>query len=226
MRPFAVLATPRGRFGLTAAAALAPLLVLWWLGSGPVIDILRPGTDWLAGQLNLAQAVVSLPTHDWRVDTGLERASGTEIGGVSLILNADILRRLLLGFPLFLALVAAPPRVGPIRTAAIGCAVLVVLFWLSACSVIFNDVAVILNHRSSLVTDNVPPPSFTVTRPALSGTAFFLSGLGMYLALQVLPLAAPIGLWAGLNPVGLKTLLLQPDGPAPSEDGEAPVRGD
>ena len=89
-----------------------------------------------------------------------------------------------------------------------------------------NDVAVILNHRSSLVTDNVPPPSFTVTRPALSGTAFFLSGLGMYLALQVLPLAAPIGLWAGLNPVGLKTLLLQPDGPAPSEDGEAPVRGD
>jgi hypothetical protein len=201
------IATPRGRFAATAAAALIPLLALWWLGSGMMIDLLRPGADWLAGQLHLSDSIVSSPSHDWRVDTGLERASGREVGGVLTPLPADELRRLLLGFPLFLALVIAPPRFRPARTAAIGVAVLVVVFWVSACSLLFNSVAVIVNHRSSLIMDTIPPPPFTVTRPPFSETAFFLSGLGMYLALQVVPLALPVLLWAGLNRAGRDQLL-------------------
>jgi len=98
-----------------------------------------------------------------------------------------------------------------VRMALIGCAVLVVVFWVSASSLIFNSVAVIVNHRASLIMDTVPPPPFTVTQPALSEAAFFLSGLGMYIAMQVLPLALPIGLWAGMNRSGRAVLMRPPE---------------
>ena len=203
----AYLATPRGQFLSTAMTALVPLLVVWWMGAGVMIDLLRPGASWLAGQLDLAQSISSTPTHDWLVETGLDRASGSQVGAVVIPLGVGELRRLLLGFPLFLALILAVPRYQPLRTALIGCAVLVVVFWFSACSLIFNSVAVIVNHRASLIMDTVPPPPFTVTQPALSDAAFFLSGLCMYIAMTVLPLALPIGLWAGMNRSGRAVLM-------------------
>ena len=208
------LATPRGQFLSTAMTALVPLLVVWWMGAGVMIDLLRPGASWLAGQLDLAQSITSTPTHDWLVETGLDRASGSQVGAVVIPLGVGELRRLLLGFPLFLALILAVPRYQPLRTALIGCAVLVVVFWFSACSLIFNSVAVIVNHRASLIMDTVPPPPFTVTQPALSDAAFFLSGLCMYIAMTVLPLALPIGLWAGMNRSGRAVLL----GPSKAKD--------
>ena len=214
------LATPRGRFLSTAMAALVPLLVVWWAGAGTMIDLLRPGASWLAGHLDLAQSITSTPTHDWLVETGLDRASGSQVGAVVIPLGVGELRRLLLGFPLFLALILAPPRDRPVRTALIGCTVLVVVFWLSASSLIFNSVAVIVNHRASLIMDTVPPPPFTVTQPALSDTAFFLSGLGMYIAMTVLPLALPIGLWAGMNRSGRAVLMGPPETAA--VDGKDP----
>ena len=210
----AYLSTPRGQFLSTAMTALVPLLVVWWMGAGVMIDLLRPGASWLAGQLDLAQSISSTPTHDWLVETGLDRASGSQVGAVVIPLGVGELRRLLLGFPLFLALILAVPRYQPLRTALIGCAVLVVVFWFSACSLIFNSVAVIVNHRASLIMDTVPPPPFTVTQPALSDAAFFLSGLCMYIAMTVLPLALPIGLWAGMNRSGRAVLL----GPSKAED--------
>ena len=225
MRLKNALSTPRGRFALRTAAALIPLLALWWLGSGPIMDVLRPGADWLAGLLHLAHSVTALASHNWQVDTGLERASGTEVGGVPLMLDAGELRRMLLGFPLFLALMIAPPRSRPIRSAAIGCAILIVVFWFSACSLMLNSVAVIVNHRASLIMDTVPPPPFTVTRPPMGEAAFFLSGLSMYLALQVLPLAVPLGLWAVLNPVARKTLLAAPRQPATADEAETETAG-
>ena len=214
------LAAPRGKFLSTAMAALVPLLVVWWIGAGTMIDLLRPGASWLAGQLHLAQSISSTPTHDWLVETGLDRASGSQVGAVVIPLGVGELRRLLLGFPLFLALILAPPRDRPVRTALIGCTVLVVVFWLSASSLIFNSVAVIVNHRASLIMDTVPPPPFTVTQPALSETTFFLSGLGMYIAMTVLPLALPIGLWAGMNRSGRAVLMGPPETEA--VDGEEP----
>ena len=210
----AYLSTPRGQFLSTAMTALVPLLVVWWMGAGVMIDLLRPGASWLAGQLDLAQSISSTPTHDWLVETGLDRASGSQVGAVVIPLGVGELRRLLLGFPLFLALILAVPRYQPLRTALIGCAVMVVVFWFSACSLIFNSVAVIVNHRASLIMDTVPPPPFTVTQPALSDAAFFLSGLCMYIAMTVLPLALPIGLWAGMNRSGRAVLL----GPSKAED--------
>jgi len=207
----AYLSTPRGQFLSTAMTALVPLLVIWWMGAGVMIDLLRPGASWLAGQLHLAQSIRSSPNQDWLVETGLDRASGSQIGAVVIPLGVGELRRLLLGFPLFLALIVAVPRYQPLRTALIGCAVLVVVFWVSACSLIFNSFAVIVNHRASLIMDTVPPPPFTVTQPAMSDAAFFLSGLGMYIAMTVLPLALPIGLWAGMNRSGRAVLMGPPE---------------
>lgn len=112
----AYLATPRGQFLSTAMAALVPLLVVWWMGAGTMIELLRPGASWLAGQLDLAQSITSTPTHDWLVESGLDRASGSQAGAVVIPLAVGELRRLLLGFPLFLALIAAPPRYQPLRT--------------------------------------------------------------------------------------------------------------
>ena len=41
----AYLSTPRGQFLSTAMTALVPLLVIWWLGAGVMIDLLRPGAN-------------------------------------------------------------------------------------------------------------------------------------------------------------------------------------
>ena len=114
----AYLSTPRGQFLSTAMTALVPLLVVWWMGAGVMIDLLRPGASWLAGQLDLAQSISSTPTHDWLVETGLDRASGSQVGAVVIPLGVGELRRLLLGFPLFLALILAVlGHLGPVAAA-------------------------------------------------------------------------------------------------------------
>jgi hypothetical protein len=216
----------RGRYIARVALTLLPMLLLWWFAAGLVIDTLRPFARVLLQMLGLGVSLTAEANHSWIVDTGLSRASGTEAGAVLMRVPMDEMRRMTMSFPLFLALILNRPHRRPILAGAIGLLVLALVFCFSALSVVFNNIAVIINHRSSLVADSIPPPPFTVTRAPMGEFAFFCSGLSLYLGLQVLPMAAPVVTWAAVNWAGVKVLLgagVQPDAapdPEPVADAD------
>ena len=215
----AKLRTIRGGFGLSVGLALLPMLLLWWFASGPIMDLLRVPSGWLIEAFQIGTGVTNTPNHDWWVETALQRASGAQGGPVTIQLPAPELRRMMLSLPLFIALIVSKPRTRPFRHAVIGVAILAAVFCASACLAVLDSLAVIVNHHSSMVGTEVAPPNFTVTRPHMSGAAFFLSGLGFYLALQVLPMIAPVMVWAALNWAGVRTLLDAESGPLESPAG-------
>jgi hypothetical protein len=194
-----VLNAPIARFAKRGMLWLAPALLVGWLASNLIIDALRPLVEALAGALHLAGSVAQTSAHDWIADTGLERASGNQIGAVLVPVPADELRRFLVSIPIFLAFMAAAPPNRLWRKLSVGLLVLIATFAISACSLIFDHISVIVNHHASLAADTTPPPDFTVTRTPYSAPVFFLAGLSVYLTLQFIPLALPVGLWAALS---------------------------
>ncbi|MEI9987513.1 MAG: exosortase H-associated membrane protein [Aliidongia sp.] len=119
------------------------------------------------------------------------------------------MRRYLVAWPFFFALALAPPRAPRLgRMLLIGFAVLVGLFILSAVSLIFVYVAVLVNHAPN-PADRIQfvPPAFYVAAPHYSDAVFFLAGLAFYISSYVLPLLAPIMLWIGLNPISRRFVL-------------------
>jgi hypothetical protein len=206
----ALLNTPIARFAKRGMVWLAPLLLVGWLASNLLIEALRPLVQVLSGALHLADSLSQTPAHDWVADTGLERASGTQMGAVLVPVPADELRRFLVSVPIFLALMAAAPPEKLWRKLFGGLFILISAFALSACSLIFDHVTVIVNHQASLAADTTPPPDFTVTRPPYSGPIFFIAGLSVYLTMQFIPLALPVGMWAAMSGRRLVGLLYAP----------------
>jgi hypothetical protein len=206
----ALLDTPVARFAKRGMLWLAPMLIVGWLASNLIIDALRPLTDVLSSVLHLADSVTQTPTHDWIANTGLERASGTQMGSVLVPVPADELRRFLVSIPIFLAFMGAAPPANRWRNLFIGLLVLICVFALSACCLVFDEITVIVNHQASLAADTTPPPSFTVTQAPYSAPVFFLAGLSVYLTMQFIPLALPVGLWAAMSRGRLTALSFEP----------------
>jgi len=194
----------RRRFGLWVLAALIVLLPPWWLWGA---DLAAAGLKPLAG---LTLRLFGLPggiadmESGWGVATGLPLADGS---GATLTypVSHEILRRLLLGVPLFAAFMIAPPRSSrPWRAVAIGTIVLALLFVLSLTAFVWGQVAPLLNP------DLAPagaPSAGGLAAPPLSPIAAQVALIGRYLAMSVAPLIVAVVLWAVLNTRGREALL-------------------
>jgi hypothetical protein len=202
----------RYRFALITLLALVPLMVLWWFAVDHLIAALRPLVAWVVDLLLPVRDLTSDGKGGWIAQTSLEVTAGKWQAGAqeaNFPVDAYLLRRYLVAWPFFFALALAPPRAPRlIRMLLTGFAALVGLFVLSAASLIFVFVAVLVNHVPN-PADRVQlvPPPFYVGAPHYSDTVFFLAGLAFYIASYVLPLLAPVMLWIGLNPVPRRFLL-------------------
>lgn len=194
----------RRRFGLWALAVLIPLLPIWWLwGADLTAAALRPLVGLVLMVFGFTGQIEPLAQGGWKIGTKLTQAGAP----MDYTLTQDVLRRLLLSFPLTLAFMVAPPRpLAPLRAAAaaVSVAVLSLVFALSLAAVLWGQIAPMLDPSLASAT-------MTITaRPdqdPLPGVFAQVALIGRYVALSIAPLLTAILLWATLNPIGRKALV-------------------
>lgn len=206
----------RRRFGVWALIALIVLLPLWWLwGAGVAAAVLRLPAAMVAGLFGLPGQISADPEGGWKIATGLAQIGG---GDFILTVSSGELRRFLLSFPFFAALMIAPPRSGRLWLAAvIGGVVLSFGFVVSVSVFAWGTLAPMLNPALAM---NPSEPSILASaplNPALAQAAV----IGRYVTFTITPLFTALVLWGCLNPRGRLALLGEFSG---SDDGAS--RGD
>ncbi len=193
----------RRRFGLWVGLSLIVILPVWWFGGADLlIEALRPVASMVVGLFGLGGGIAAGPDGGWIVSTGLPLADGS--GALNYTVAKEVLRRLMLGVPLYLAFMIAPPRADrPVRAGLIGAGVLILLFLVSFTSFLWGEIAPMLNP--ALAPAGGPPTRLAVEplHPVIAQIAI----VGRYLAMSVAPLIVAIILWAVLNPRGREALL-------------------
>ena len=192
----------RRRFGLWSLGMFILLLPPWWLwGADLAATALRPLAGLVFRLFGLTGEVGITANGGWTVGTHLTS------GGVPV--NYDVartaIRRLLLGFPLAVAFLTAPPRTTrPVRAAVVTITVLTLLFILSLTSLIWGDLAAQLNPA-------LAPPSAgarqVLDQAPLHSLLAQIAIIGRYIGMSVLPLIAAVVLWGALNPAGRSVIM-------------------
>ena len=194
----------RRRFGVWAGLALVVLLPLWWIwGADVVAGLLRPVVGLVLRLFGLTGRIDVLEGGDWSIGTYLTQGGEPINYGMS----KEGLRRLLLGFPLTLAFLSAPPRpVRPWRAAAISIPVLCLVFAVCVGLVVWGELA-------PMLAPDLAGAAMTVTtrpdQPPLPGFVSQIVIVGRAIALSVATLITALILWASLNPAGMRTLVAE-----------------
>ncbi|HEY1072627.1 exosortase H-associated membrane protein [Brevundimonas sp.] len=191
----------RRRFGLWSLGMFILLLPPWWLWGA---DLAAAGLRPLAGlvfRLFGLTGEISAADGGWAVGTHLTS------GGVPITYDVaqTAIRRLLLGFPLALAFLTAPPRTTrPLKAAAVTIAALTLLFILSLASLIWGDLAAQLNPALAPPSAGARAP---LDQPPLPAVVAQIAIIGRYIGMSVAPLIAAVLLWAALNPAGRSVIM-------------------
>lgn len=180
---------------------LIPLCVAWWwLGGAQVfLHFMRLCADAIMPRLlfdNVA-AIKLMSDQSWEVATSLEivGAPATEPTAV-FTFNIRGLMHSVLGFPLLWSLLMSTPGRWKKRL-LVGSLLLAGLSFLCQASQIWATLTVLVNHQANILGDPAPPP-FSVLAMPYPSWAFHLSSYAYYLSVLVLPIVAPILVWAVL----------------------------
>ena len=194
----------RRRFGVWAGIALVVLLPLWWIwGADVVAGLLRPVVGLVLRLFGLTGRIDVLEGGDWSIGTHLTQGGEPINYGMS----KEGLRRLLLGFPLTLAFLSAPPRpVRPWRAAAISIPVLCLVFAVCVVVTVWGALAPMLSPDLAGAGMSI---ATRPDQPPLHPFAAQVVIIGRYVAQSIAPLLTALILWAALNPAGMKTLVAE-----------------
>jgi hypothetical protein len=188
---------------------LLPLCVVWWwLG----------GADWFLRVLSLladavlphwvfadVQQILWQGNQTWRVRTALGIVNSPE--SLIIFLSKERLTHIVLGFPLLWALLLATAGPKKFRL-VLGTLLLAGLSLLGVAAHIWAFMAVVFNHRASVIDEALMPPSFTLLAAPYPDWQFHLSSFAYYLAAIVVPLISPVLIWVALCPRGVKRLVV------------------
>ena len=197
----------RGRFTLTAIAALIGAAIIGWSAMDIIAEVLRPIVELGLRMLGFAQAAALDESGNWAIRS-VHRTAETGQDFVMTIgseKHVYVLRSL----PIFIALMLAPPYDRNLyKGIAIGILALLGIAVLSMIAIVNGYVLVAIN-RESPFTD-IPVPPFTVAAPAAHELWAEISFGMHYAALMVLPLIAPVVIWVWMKPKALRQLM-RPD---------------
>ena len=191
----------RRRFGLWAGASLIILLPLWWMwGADLVAGLLRPLVGLVLGLFGLTGRITVVDGGDWSIGTRLTQAGQA----LNFPVSKENLRRLMLGFPLVVAFLIAPPRpLRPWRAAGISIVVLSLVFAVCVAMTVWGGLA-------PMLSPDLAGAGMTITnrpdQPPLNPIAAQVVIVGRYVAQSIAPLLTALLLWATLNPAALRTL--------------------
>jgi hypothetical protein len=122
-------------------------------------------------------------------------------------LNKETLQHIVLGFPLLWALLLATPGRWKKRL-VIGTALMVLLSLLGIAGHLWANLAVVANHRPSVIDESLVPPPYSVSATPYPDWLFHLSSFAHYLAILILPIIGPVLIWVALCPRELMRLVL------------------
>lgn len=180
----------------------------WWLGAA----------DWYLRFLSLiadatlphsvfgdVQEIIWWSEQKWQVRTRLRIVDSPET--LVIYLTKARLAHIVLGFPLLWALLLATTGPKKLRV-VLGTLLLTLLSLLGVAAHLWAYLAVVLNHRASVIDENLVPPAFTVMASAYPDWLFHLSSFAYYLAAIAVPLIAPLLIWVLLCPRGIMGLVV------------------
>jgi hypothetical protein len=188
---------------------LLPLCALWWwLG----------GADWFLRVLSLLADAV-LPkwvfsdvseilwqgNQTWRVRTHLGIVNSAE--SLIIFLTKMRLTHMVLGFPLLWALLLATTGPKKMRL-VLGTVLLTGISLMGVAAHIWAFLAVVVNHRASVIDENLIPPPFVLVATPYPDWLFHLSSFAYYLATIVMPLISPVLIWVAICPRGIMRLVV------------------
>ncbi|MCV2419223.1 exosortase H-associated membrane protein [Paucibacter sp. DJ2R-2] len=133
---------------------------------------------------------------DWVLHTGWAR-EGAPADLVTLRLSGQALRRMVVGLPLLITLLAATSP-GHWRRGVLGIVLLLAISWLSITGWAWHQLAVMTGTTPSFVDDTAMPPPFRLAIEAYPAWQYYLSGYLAYLGVLVIPFIGPIVVWAAL----------------------------
>lgn len=193
----------RRRFGVWVGLALVVILPVWWFGGADILILgLKPVAAIVLSLFGLSGGVVAAMDGGWIVSTDLPLAEGS--GTLDYTVSKEALRRLMLGVPLFVAFMIAPPRAErPVWGLLIGAGALILLFLLSLTTLLWGEIAPMLNPTLA----PAGTPQIHLAGEPLHPLLAQIAIVGRYIGMSVAPLIVSIILWAVLNPLGRHALL-------------------
>ncbi|MCO8029141.1 hypothetical protein NI454_04120 [Brevundimonas diminuta] len=192
----------RRRFGLWSLVMFLLLLPPWWLwGADLATAALRPLASLVFPIFGLSGEIITRADGGWGVGTRLTSDGAPVVYEVA----HTAIRRLLLGVPLAVAFLTAPPRTDrPLKAAVVTAAVLTALFLLSLVCLIWGELAAQLNPE---LAPRSAGALSSLDQPPLHPIAAQVAIVGRYVGMSVAPLIAAILLWAALNPKGRSVVM-------------------
>lgn len=188
---------------------LVPLCTFWWWLGGSdwylrLLSVLADATlpHWI---LSDVQEIAWWSEAKWKVRTQLMLVNSPE--SLVVYLTKDRLAHMVLGFPLLWTLLLA--TAGPKKARLVlGTLLLTILSLQEVAAHLWAYLAVVRNHRASVIDESLVPPAFMVTAAAYPDWLFHLSSFAYYLAAIVVPLIAPVLIWVVLCPRGIMGLVV------------------
>lgn len=195
-------AEARRRFAVWSLGTLLVLLPIWWMiGADLAAAALRPFAGLVMGVFGLSGVINVLPDGDWSVGTNLT-AGGQ---AVTYTVSQENLRRLLLGVPLVVAFLIAPPRPPRLwRALVIASGVMSIVFVLSLTGLVWGQLAAQLDPD---LASAGAPAALALDQPPLHPIAAQIALMTRYMGLSILPLATAAILWATLSPQAFGALV-------------------
>ena len=199
-----LLRDPVGRWLLSAALSVPVCLGVWW--------------GWLREPLiaALAQAVGRVSPWLWPdavLGIGLQNQVGLIITLLPPLTDPPRLfmalplsfNRAVVIFPLFWGLTLATPGRGLLRRLLLGTALLLPVAF--GMTLLYAQFQLMLYRTHLPMLTETPPTDFALALPD-APLAVYLWGLGRQLAVLVLPVVAPLGVWLGFHGAFLRTVRL------------------
>ncbi len=195
---------PLLRWLLGAMFSLPLCLGIWWWGlREPLIEGLTGAVNGISPWL-WPDTVLSVVLHDHRgwIITLIPPLADPPRLFMTLPLSFN---RAVVLFPLLWGLTLATPGRGLLRRLLLGTALLMPVTL--GMALLYAQFQLVLYRTHAPMLTEMPPTDFALALPD-SPVAAYLWGLGRQLAVLVLPVVAPLGIWLGLHGAFLRTVLL------------------
>jgi hypothetical protein len=189
---------------------LLPLYAIWWLGGAEwALRLLRVLADAVLPRLfpQGVSEIVLQADQSWKVRTGLVVQDNLPPAMGIIFVAKKMLLRIVMGFPMLWALLLATPG-SRLKRLVWGTLLLGAVSLLCTGGHLWALIAVLFNHRISLIDESLVPPPFRVVVDPYPDWLFHLSSFAHYLAVLIVPIVAPVLIWVMLCPRGVMRLVV------------------